>query len=225
MSDELDWDPGVRRWSYDGDHVVPRVLRELPYPWDDCEQAAVSATDRTPAEVDRARASLLALLDEPAPPVPEPPAPGTLHLVWDTYYVELTERWPRRADLTWERVDEFVRTALHRDAGLPLNVHALTHVEATMRHLIDHDYTFTAAAIWDWLALDADPGRFAEWAVPLAERSVTEGLEADSAIAYLGAAGAVDALTRLAEKPDGPASWDDAETARDMLAELRSRGR
>ncbi|MBC9717626.1 hypothetical protein H9Y04_34350 [Streptomyces sp. TRM66268-LWL] len=225
MSDELDWDPGVARWSCGGDQVLPRVLRELPPPWDAYDPAAAAATDHTPEAVERARASLRALLDEPAPPVPVPPAPGTLYLVWDAYCLELTERWPRRADLTWERVDAFVRECLVRDAALPLNVHALTHVEATLRYLIDQEYAYTAGAVWDWLALDPDPARFAEWAVPLAERSVTEGLEADSAIAYLGAARAEEALTRLAEKPDGPASWDDAETARDMLAELRTRGR
>ncbi|MER7172014.1 hypothetical protein [Streptomyces mesophilus] len=223
MSGELDWEPGVERWSYDGDHALPDSLRALTPPWDRCLPAEVRSLPRTDTEVARARAALVGLLDDPPPPTPRAPAPGLLEHAWEWAGSAVRERIPHPADVTWPRVDAIAAELL--PSAKPLEAHALSHIEVTLLHLI-HDWRADAAdSIWSWLALDPDPGRFADWAAPLAERSVTERLEADSAIAYLGAAGAVDALTRLAEKPDGPATWDDAETARDMLAELRTRGR
>ncbi|SDK38827.1 hypothetical protein [Streptomyces indicus] len=227
--DELGWDPGVERWAYDGDHVLPGSLRALTPPWDRCVHAEVVSLPRTDAELARARRVLTGLLDDPPRPVPRAPAPGLLEHAWEWAGTEIRARLPHPADVTWARVAELA--AELRPAARPLEEHALTHLEPTLLRLIADWRTDVAGSVWTWLTLDPDPARFSPWAVPLAERSVTERLESDEAIAYLGAAGAggsaaaVDALTRLAEKPDGPATWDDAETARDMLAELRASGR
>jgi hypothetical protein len=85
-----------------------------------------------------------------------------------------------------------------------------------------------ADSVFRWLALDPDPGRFADWAVGLAERCVTEDIGADWAIELLGATGGPEAraaLQRLSVKPDGPASWENAEAAQGMLFDRWSDGR
>ncbi|MFI6939631.1 hypothetical protein ACIBI4_10180 [Streptomyces sp. NPDC050418] len=237
QSAELGWDPGVARWSYEADgeggadgdggeggadYALPRSLRSLTPPWDRCLPAEVRSLPRTEREAARARHVLEALLDDPPPPVPRSPAPGLLEHAWEWAGAAVRARMPHPAEVTWARVDALA--AELRPGARPLELHALTHIEATLLWLIADWRTDVAESVWSWLALDATPERFAAWAVPLAERSVTEGLEADEAIAYLGAVGAAEALARLAVKPDGPATWDDAETARDMLAELRARG-
>jgi hypothetical protein len=65
-----------------------------------------------------------------------------------------------------------------------------------------------------------------DWVVDAAERHVKVGIGADAGIALLariGSAEARAALSRLATKPGGLASWDDAEAARDALRELEKR--
>lgn len=85
-----------------------------------------------------------------------------------------------------------------------------------------------ADSVFRRLALDPDPGRFADWAVALAECCVTEDIGADAAVELLGAMGGPEAwaaLERLSVKPDGPAAWENAEAAQGELRNLENQGR
>ncbi|UUU29831.1 hypothetical protein JIX56_08000 [Streptomyces sp. CA-210063] len=130
---------------------------------------------------------------------------------------------PRTSQVTWAGVDELVREWRGREKLYPLQRHVVDHVEVVMLALIPFLRDDTADSVFRWLALDPDPGRFAEWAVELAERCVIEDIGADMAIELLGAMGGTEAraaLERLSVKPGGPASWDNADAALGMLADL-----
>ncbi|OAH13787.1 hypothetical protein [Streptomyces jeddahensis] len=229
---EETWDPGVARWhSADGDYVLPRVLRELPEPWNGvgADWPRIARLPRTDERLAEARRVLSALLDDPeaAPYVPQPPSPGLLRHAWEEFQRQVAARMPRTDLVTWAGVDGLVLEGRERDGLYPLQRHVLDHVEVVMLDLIAWLRDDIADSVLRWLALDPAPGRFAGWAVGLAERCVVADIGADSAIELLGAIGdadAVAALRRLADKTDTPASWENADAALGMLAELEDRG-
>lgn len=222
------WDPQVARWrDPEGDYVLPRALRSLPQPWDECDWSRIVDLPRTDERVAEARQVVAVLLEdsELAPYVPEPPAPGALWHVWEEFHQAVGMRMPRTSQVTWAGVDELVREWRGRERLYSLQRHVVDHVEVVMLALIPFLRHDTADSVFRWLALDPDPGRFAEWAVELTERCVIEDIGADSAIELLGAMGgpeAMAALERLSVKPSGPASWDNAEAALGMLSDLEN---
>ncbi|MGC5036815.1 hypothetical protein ACPXCS_12525 [Streptomyces sp. DT190] len=220
------WDPQVPRWhDPEGDYVLPRALRSLPHPWDAGDWSRIAELPRTEDRLAEARRVVTVLLEDPelSPRVPRPPSPGLLWHVWEDFHRAVGESMPRTGDVTWSGVDELVRAWQDRPRLYPLQRHVVRHVEAAMLALIPSLRDDIADSVFRWLALDPDPGRFAEWAVDLAERCVTEDIGADSALELLGAMRtrtARAALERLSAKPDGPASWDNAEAAQSVLFEL-----
>ncbi|MFF9816224.1 hypothetical protein [Streptomyces sp. NPDC014006] len=228
--DETAWDPQVERWRYpDGDFVLPPTLRCLPQPWDEFDWTRIAGLPRTDERVAQARRVLSALLDdrEPAPRVPQPPSPGLLWQVWEQFHEALSQRVPRLSHVTWADVDALASEWRDPERAYPLQRHVGRHVDVAMLALIPRLRDDVADSVFHWLTLDTDPGRFADWAVSLAERCVIEDIGADSAIELLGAMGGAEsraALERLAVKPDGPATWDNAEAAQSMLFELGTEG-
>ncbi|MFD6171357.1 hypothetical protein [Streptomyces coeruleorubidus] len=224
------WDPQVARWrDPEGDYVLPHALRSVPQPWDECDWSRIAELPRTDERLAEARRVVTVLLDDPelASNVPRPPSPGLLWHVWEEFHQAVGKRMPRTSQVTWCGVDELVRTWRGRPQLFPLQRHVVRHVEAAMMAMIPSLRDDIADSVFRWLALDPDPGRFADWAVDLAERCVTEDIGADSAIELLGAMGVPEssaALERLSVKPDGPASWENAEAAQSMLFERGSEG-
>ncbi|WP_432117137.1 hypothetical protein [Streptomyces sp. bgisy032] len=225
---EETWDPRVARWhDPEGDYVLPRALRTLPQPWDAYDWRRIAELPRTEDRLAEARRVVTVLLEDPelSPHVPQPPSPGLLWHVWEEFHRAVGERMPRTGDVTWSGVDELVRAWQARPRPNPLQRHVVRHVEAAMLALIPSLRDDIADSVFRWLALDPDPGRFADWAVDAAERCVTEDIGADSAIELLGAMRTREAraaLQRLSAKPDGPAGWDNAEAARNMLFDLET---
>ncbi|MER8222495.1 hypothetical protein ABTZ58_18265 [Streptomyces sp. NPDC094143] len=223
---EETWDPRVARWhDPEGDYVLPRTLRTLPQPWDAGDWSRITALPRTGERLAEARRVVTDLLEDPAlsPHVPQPPSPGLLWHAWEEFHRAVGESMPRTSDVTWSGVDELVRAWQDRPRLYPLQRHVVRHVEAAMLALIPSLRDDIADSVFRWLALDPDPGRFAEWAVELAERCVTEDIGADSALELLGAmrtSEARAALQRLSAKPDGPATWQNAEAAQSILFDL-----
>ncbi|MEU3843291.1 hypothetical protein AB0E88_25025 [Streptomyces sp. NPDC028635] len=228
--DEEAWDPQVERWRYpDGDFVLPPTLRCLPQPWDAFDWTPISGLPRTDEHVEQARRVLIALLDDrnPAPRVPQPPSPGLLWQVWEQFHEALARRVPRMSHVTWAEVDALASEWRDSARAYPLQKHVGRHVDVAMLALISRLRDDVADSVFRWLTLDTDPSRFADWAVSLAERYVIADMGADSAIELLGAMGGAEpkaALERLAAKPDGPATWDNAEAAESMLFELEAEG-
>ncbi|MEV5355166.1 hypothetical protein [Streptomyces sp. NPDC052693] len=225
---EETWDPRVARWhDPEGDYVLPRALRTLPQPWDAGDWRRITELPRTGEHLAEARRVVTVLLEDPAlsPHVPQPPPPGLLWHVWEEFHRAVGESMPRTGDVTWSGVDELVRAWQDRPRLYPLQRHVVRHVEAAMLALIPSLRDDIADSVFRWLALDPDPARFAEWAVELAERCVTEDIGADSALELLGAMRtpqARAALRRLSAQPDGPATWQNAEAARSILFDLDS---
>ncbi|CAL9561504.1 hypothetical protein [Streptomyces sp. enrichment culture] len=225
---EETWDPRVARWHDPaGDYVLPRTLRTLPQPWDAGDWNRIAELPRTDERLAEARRVVTVLLEDPAlsPHVPRPPAPGLLWHAWEEFHRAVGESMPRTSDVTWSGVDEVVRAWQDRPQLYPLQRHVVRHVEAAMLALIPTLRDDIADSVFRWLALDPDPGRFAEWAVELAERCVTEDIGADSALELLGAmrtSKARAALQRLSAKPNGPATWQNAEAAQSILFDLDS---
>lgn len=223
---EETWDPQVVRWrDPEGDYVLPRALRALPPPWDAGEWSRIVELPRTVERVAEARRVVTVLLEDPqaAPDVPQPPSPGLLRHVWEEFYQAVGRRMPRTSQVTWAGVDELVREWRLRERLYPLQQHVVRHVEAAMLAMIPWLRDDIADSVFRWLALDPDPGRFADWAVKLAERCVIADIGADSAVELLGAIGgpqARAALERLSVKPGGRASWDNAEAAQRVLFDL-----
>ncbi|MFC8140697.1 hypothetical protein ACFUKV_02820 [Streptomyces paradoxus] len=229
--DEETWDPRIERWhDPEGDHVLPRALRTLPDPWDEGDWNRIAELPRTSERLIEAQRVITALLEDPdlSPQVPEPPSPGLLWHVWEEFHQAVGKSMPRMIDVTWTGVDELVRMWRDRAQLYPLQRHVVRHVEAAMLALIPSLRDDAADSVFRWLGLDPCPGRFADWAVALAERCVTEDIGADAAIELLGAMGGPEAwaaLERLSVKPDGPAAWENAEAARSTLRNLESQGR
>ncbi|GGW88861.1 hypothetical protein [Streptomyces lomondensis] len=227
---EETWDPQVARWhDPEGDYVLPRALRSLPQPWDECDWSRIAELPRTDERLAEARRVVTVLLEDPelAPRVPQPPSPGLLWHVWEEFHQAVGESMPRASQVTWSGVDELVRTWRGRPHLDPLRRHVVLHVEAAMLAMIPVLRDDITDSVFRWLALDPDPGRFADWAVGLAERCVTADIGADSAIELLGAMGGPDAraaLERLSVKPGGPARWENAEAAQSTLFDLESEG-
>jgi hypothetical protein len=197
----------------------------LPPPWDEGDWGRIVDLPRTDERVAEARRVVTVLLEDPdlVPYVPEPPSPGLLWHVWEEFQQAVGKRMTRTSQVTWAGVDELVRDWRGRESLDSLRRHVLDHVEVVMLAMIPFLRDDTADSVLRWLALDPDPGRFAEWAVELAERCVIEDIGADPAIELLGAMDAPKArgaLERLAVKPGGPASWDNAEAALGMLSDL-----
>ncbi|MEU5394258.1 hypothetical protein [Streptomyces tibetensis] len=228
LSAEEMWDPQVARWrDPEGDYVLPRALRSLPQPWDEGDWGRIGGLPRTDERVAEARQVVTELLEdlELAPDVPQPPSPGLLWHVWEEFHQAVGERMPRTSQVTWAGVDELVREWGGRERLYPLQRHVVDHVEAAMLAMIPRLRDDIADSVVRWLALDSAPGRFADWAVNAAERCVIEDIGADSAIELLGAMGSPEAraaLDRLSVKPDGPASWDNAEAAQGRLFDLET---
>ncbi|MEU0191632.1 hypothetical protein ABZ250_17450 [Streptomyces afghaniensis] len=226
LSAEEMWDPQVARWrDPEGDYVLPRALRSLPQPWDEGDWDRIGDLPRTDERVAEARQVVTELLEDPelAPDVPQPPSPGLLWHVWEEFHQAVGERMPRTSQVTWAGVDELVREWRGRERLYPLQRHVVDHVEAAILAMIPRLRDDTADSVFRWLALDSDPGRFADWAVDTAERCVIEDIGADSAIELLGAMGSPEAraaLDRLSVKPGGPASWDNAEAAQGKLFDM-----
>ncbi|MDG9711987.1 hypothetical protein [Streptomyces sp. DH10] len=224
------WDPQVARWrDPEGDYVLPHALRSLPQPWDACDWSRIAELPRTDERLTEARRVVAILLDAPelAPRVPQPPSPGLLWHVWEEFHQAVGTKMPRTSQVTWSGVDELVRAWQSRPQLYPLQRHVVRHVEAAMLAMIPSLRDDIADSVFRWLTLDPDPGRFADWVVDLAERCVTENIGADSAIELLGAMGGPEAgaaLERLSVKPDGPASWENADAARSMLFDRWSEG-
>ncbi|OUD00884.1 hypothetical protein [Streptomyces swartbergensis] len=216
------WDPQVARWrDPEGDYVLPPALRSLPRPWDECDWSRIEELPRSDERLAEARRVVTVLLDAPelAPRVPQPPSPGLLWHVWEEFHQAVATKMPRTSQVTWCGVDELVRAYQSRPQLYPL---LQRHVEAAMLAMIPSLRDDIADSVFRWLALDPDLGRFADWTVDLAERCVTEDIVADSAIELLGTMGGPEAraaLERLSVKPDGPASWENAEAAQSMLFE------
>ncbi|MDQ0381740.1 hypothetical protein [Amycolatopsis thermophila] len=184
------WDPHVARWrDPEGDYVLPRALRSLPQPWDECDWSRIVDLPRSDERVVQARQAVTVLLEdtELARCVPEPPSPGLLWHVWEEFHHAVGTRMPRTSQVTWAGVDELVREWRGRERLYSLQRHVVDHVEMAMLALIRFVRDDTADSVFRWLALDPDPGRFAEWAVELAERCVIEDIGVDSAIALLAA--------------------------------------
>ncbi|MFD5334976.1 hypothetical protein [Streptomyces hawaiiensis] len=224
------WDPRVARWrDPEGDYVLPHALRSLPQPWDESDWRRIAELPRTDERLAEARRVLTVLLEDPAlaPQVPEPPSPGLLRHVWEEFHQAVGESMPRPSHVTWSGVDELVRAWQDRPQLYPLHRHVVRHVEAAVLAMIPLLRDDIADSVFRWLALDPDPGRFADWAVGLAERCVIEDIGADPAVELLGAVGSPEAkaaLGRLAVKPGGPASWQNAEAAQSTLFDLGSEG-
>jgi hypothetical protein len=231
LTAEAMWDPQVTRWrDPEGDYVLPRALRSLPRPWDEGDWGLIRDLPRTDERVAEARGVVTVLLEDSAlaPYVPEPPSPGALWHVWEEFHQAVGTRMPRTSQVTWAGVDELVREWRGRERLYSLQRHVLEHVEVVMLAMIPFLRDDTADSVFRWLALDSDPGRFAGWAVQLAERCVIADIGADLAIELLGAMDGPEAraaLERLSVKPAGPASWDNAEAALGMLSDLERRGR
>ncbi|MFE8960697.1 hypothetical protein [Streptomyces iakyrus] len=224
------WDPQVARWSDpEGDYVLPHALRSLPQPWDESDWRRVAELPRTDERLAEARHVLTVLLEDQAlaPQVPQPPPSGLLWHVWEEFHQAVGESMPRPSQVTWSGVDELVRAWRDRSQSYPLHRHVVRHVEAAMLAMIPLLRDDIADSVFRWLALDPDPGRFAPWAVDLAERCVIEDIGADPAVELLGAMGSPEAraaLERLSVKPGGPASWENAEAAQNTLFDLGSEG-
>ncbi|MFF5371427.1 hypothetical protein [Streptomyces sp. NPDC013187] len=208
----------------------PHALSSLPGPWDEGDWWQIAELPRTDEQLAEARRVLSVLLEDPAltPQVPQPPSPGLLWHVWEDFHRTVGERMPGPDQVTWSGVDDLVREwrALRTQLS-PLHRHVVRHVEAAMPAMVPMLRADIADSVFRWLALDPDPGRFAPWAVDLAERCVIADLGADSAIEALGAmAGpaARAAWERLSVKPGGPASWANAEAAQSMLFDLGGEG-
>jgi hypothetical protein len=227
---EETWDPQVARWREpEGDYVLAHALRSLPQPWDEGDWWRIAEMPRTDERLAQARRVVTVLLDNPelAPNVPQPPSPGLLWHVWEEFHQAVGKSMPRTSDVTWSGVDELARVWRSRPQLDPLRRHVVRHVEAAMLAMIPVLRDDIADSVFRWLALDPDPGRFADWAVGLAERCVTEDIGADSAIELLSLTGGPEAraaLERLSVKPDGPASWENAEAAQGMLFDRWSDG-
>ncbi|MGW0374900.1 hypothetical protein ACWDZW_39730 [Streptomyces coeruleorubidus] len=227
---EETWDPQVARWREpEGDYVLPHALRSLPQPWDEADWRRIAELPRTDQRLAEARRVVTVLLDDPelTPHVPQPPSPGLLWHLWEEFHRAVAKSMPRTNDVTWSGVDELARAWRSRPQLCPLQRHVVRHVEAAMLAMITSLRDDIADSVFRWLTLDPDPGRFADWAVGLAERCVTEDIGADSAIELLGAMGgpaAKAALRRLSVKPDGPASWENAEAAQGTLFDRWSDG-
>ncbi|MGI5428349.1 hypothetical protein [Streptomyces sp. CA-179760] len=224
------WDPQVARWSDpEGDYVLPHALRSLPEPWDECDWNRIAELPRTDERLTQAQRVVTVLLDDPelAPHVPQPPSPGSLWHAWEEFHQAVGKSMPHTSQVTWSGVDEVVRAWRDRPRLYPLQLHVVRHVEAAMLAMIPSLRDDIADSVFRWLALDPGPGRFAAWAVGLAERCVTEGIGADSAIELLGAMRGPEAraaLERLSVKPGGPASWENAEAAESTLFDWGSEG-
>ncbi|MGW0864049.1 hypothetical protein [Streptomyces sp. NPDC002611] len=227
---EETWDPQVARWRYpEGDYVLPQALRSLPPPWDECDWNRIAELPRSDERLAEALRMLTVLIEDPdlAPHVPQPPSPGLLHHAWEEFHQAVARSMPRTSQVTWSGVDDLVRAWRDRPHLYPLQLHVVQHVEAAMLAMIASLRDDIADSVYRWLALDPAPGRFADWAVALAERCVTEDIGADSAIELLGTMGGPEAraaLERLSVKPGGPASWDNAEAAQSTLFGLGSEG-
>ncbi|MGX1560842.1 hypothetical protein [Streptomyces sp. NPDC055506] len=220
---EETWDPQIARWrDPEGDYVLPHAMRSLPQPWDECDWRRIAELPRTEERLAEARQVVTVLMEDPelAPHVPQPPSPGLLWHVWEEFHRAVATSMPRTSEVTWSGVDDLVRVWRDRPHLYPLPLHVARHVEAAMLAMIPSLRDDIADSVFRWLALDPVPGRFADWAVVLAERCVTEDIGADSAIELLGAMAGPEAkaaLERLSAKPGGPASWDNAEAARSRL--------
>ncbi|MFI6376362.1 hypothetical protein [Streptomyces sp. NPDC050546] len=224
------WDPQVARWrDPEGDYVLPRALRSLPQPWDECDRSRIAELPRTDERLAEARRVVTVLLEDPelAPRVPKPPSPGLLWHAWEEFHQAVGEAMPRPSPVTWSGVGALVSAWQDRPQLYPLQRHVVRHVEAAMLAMIPSLRDDITDSVFRWLTLDPAPGRFADWSVELAERCVTEDIGADSAIELLGAMDSPEARTaleRLSVKPDGPASWENAEAAQSTLFDLGSGG-
>ncbi|MEU4483609.1 hypothetical protein AB0H94_01765 [Streptomyces purpurascens] len=227
---EETWDPQVARWrDPEGDYVLPRALRSLPQPWDECDWPRIAELPRTDERLAEARRVVTVLLEDPelVPNVPQPPSPGLLWQVWEEFHQAVAKSMPRTSQVTWSGVDDLVHAWRDRPHLYSLPLHVVRHAEAAMLAMIPSLRDDIADSAFRWLALDPDPGRFADWAVGLAERCVTEDIGADPAIELLGAMGSPEAraaLERLSVKPGGPASWENAEAAQSTLFDLGNEG-
>ncbi|MFF8936957.1 hypothetical protein ACF08O_19885 [Streptomyces paradoxus] len=202
----------------------------MPEPWGEGDWNQIVELPRTDERLTEAQRVITVLLDHPdlSPQVPEPPSPGLLWHVWDEFHRAVGRRMPRMVDVTWTGVDELVRAWRDRPRLDPLQRHVVRHVEAAMLAVIPSLRDDVADSVFRWLALDPDPGRFADWAVTPAECCVTEDIGADAAIELLGAMGGPEAraaLERLSVKPNGPAAWENAEAAQGALWNLENQGR
>ena len=224
------WDPQVARWrDPEGDYVLPQSLRSLPQPWDESDWSRIAELPRTDERLAEARRVLTVLLEDPAlaPHVPQPPSPGLLWHVWEEFHQAVGESMPRPSQVTWSGVDELVCAWRDRPQLYPLHRHVVRHVEAAMLAMIPLLRDDIADSVFRWLALDPVPRRFDPWAVDLAERCVIEDIGAEQAVELLGGMGSPEAraaLERLSAKPDGPASWENAEAAQSTLFDLGSEG-
>ncbi|MFF9807418.1 hypothetical protein ACF1G5_20260 [Streptomyces coeruleorubidus] len=112
---------------------------------------------------------------------------------------------PRTSQVTWSGVDELVRAWQSRPQLYPLQRHVVRHVEVAMLAMIPSLRDDIADSVFRWLTLDPDP----------------------VAIELPGVMGGPDArgtLERLSVKPDGPASWGNAEAAQSVLFDRWSEG-
>ncbi|MFC9505617.1 hypothetical protein [Streptomyces sp. NPDC057002] len=206
---EETWDPQVARWrDPEGDYVLPHALRSLPQPWDECDWHRVAELPRTDERLAEARRVATVLLEDPelTPHVPQPPSPGLLWHVWEEFHQAVGKRMPHTSQVTWTGVDELVSEWRDRPQLYPLQRHVVRHVEVAMLAMIPSLRDDIADSVFRWLLLDLDPGRFADWAVGLAERCVAEDIGAAPAIELLGAVRSPGARARPPRRVGAPSA-------------------
>ncbi|QWB23331.1 MULTISPECIES: hypothetical protein [Streptomyces] len=192
---EETWDPQIDRWrDPEGDYALPRAMRSLPPPWNECDWGRIAELPRSEERLAEARRVVTVLLEDPelAPHVPQPPSPGLLHHAWEEFHQAVVKSMPRTSQVTWSGADDLVRAWQDRPHLYPLQLHVVRHVEAAMPAMI--------ASLRDDIADSA------------IELLTVGGPEAQLA------------LKRLSVKPGGPANWDNAEAARSRLLGLGSEG-